>query len=218
MIKAVIFDIDGVLVDSFNANAHYYRDLLNCFGYNLTLEDYKKSFFHLPLKQAIEVLTGEKSETRVEEIWKAGKEFPYPINLFKNPEGSFEIIKELSRKYKLAIVTSRVRNGVNDYFRFSKLEKYFPVVVTYEDYSNPKPDPEPLLVALQKLGVKPEEAVYVGDALSDFESAKSAGVGFIGFKTEFPNTKNVKSFNNLYEAIRYLPKSNLEIDKRDTLY
>ena len=63
------------------------------------------------------------------------------------------------------------------------MHKYFDVIVTFEDYSKPKPDPEPIFVAMKKLGSRPEETVYIGDAMADMKAANSAGVRFMAYKS-----------------------------------
>ena len=56
------------------------------------------------------------------------------------------------------------------------MKRFFKVVITFEDYANPKPNPEPILKALEKLRVGASRAVYIGDTLADFEAAKKAGL------------------------------------------
>ncbi len=57
------------------------------------------------------------------------------------------------------------------------MRKYFETVISVEDYEKPKPDPEPLILACRRL--RPNQCVYVGDALSDLQAAKAAGMKFV---------------------------------------
>jgi len=79
-------------------------------------------------------------------------------------------------------------------------------VVTYEDYSNPKPHPEPLLVANRKLGIKPQEAVYVGDSPSDIASAKAANMKsiYLSVKPHPDATGHIVELKNIMSIIENL--------------
>ena len=77
---------------------------------------------------------------------------------------------------RLAIVTSKSADTTAMAFRAVKLRDYFDVVVTASDTAAHKPSPEPVLLALELLGARPERAVYVGDAPADMAAGKAAGV------------------------------------------
>ena len=122
-------------------------------------------------------------------------------------KGAEKVLTSLNMKK--AIVTSvaepylrRILKGFVDYFN---------VIITQELTEKHKPNPEPLLLACQKLNIKPEEAVYVGDRIIDFETAKNAGMDFIGIlsggtsKEEFEKAgvkKIIKSLSDLLSIIK----------------
>jgi HAD superfamily hydrolase (TIGR01509 family) len=181
MIKAVIFDVDGVLLDSFEANFKFQQDLMAFFGYKPpTKEEYAKAF-HLTLMEVIQLFTKSKSQKEIQKIWKVGKsrQVPYPIDLLRLPKNIDEVLEALGKKYKLALVTNRVKEGVYDVPQLASFLHHFQTIVTYENTTKHKPDPEPLLLAVKKLNVKPEETVYIGDAESDMKAAKRAGMKMI---------------------------------------
>ncbi len=95
-------------------------------------------------------------------------------------------MKRLSRSYKLAVVTGRRRIGVDEFFSLFGCQHLFSLVVTANDYTHPKPHPEPIFLALTRLGVSARETVYIGDAVVDFEAAHAAGASFIAFGTNIP--------------------------------
>lgn len=204
MIKAVLFDIDGVLLDSKDANLKFLQDLMKESGYKISSKKEIQKVFHLTMWDAIKFLTKEKSERKIRKIWKLGCKLRYPMEKLKLPKHLKEVIKRLSRKYKLGIVTSRIRKGVQQFFQVSGTEKYFDVVVSFEDYSRPKPHPEPLLVATKKLKVKPEETVYIGDSETDVKAAKAAGMRVIIYSKKcFKDADlNVNSFEKIPFAIK----------------
>ncbi len=179
MIKAVIFDIDGVLIDSFESNLKFFQDIFKTAGYKVpTKSDYKKCF-HLSMVHTIKAMAKTDDAKELKRIEKIAHKTARHPELFKLPEHSDKVIEKLSKKYKLALVTSRIKIGVDSYLNFSKTKKYFKTVVHFGHYKNPKPHPEPLLVAAKKLKVLPSEAVYIGDSLTDIQAAKAAGMKII---------------------------------------
>ncbi|OGY54763.1 MAG: hypothetical protein A2951_01720 [Candidatus Buchananbacteria bacterium RIFCSPLOWO2_01_FULL_56_15] len=181
MIKAVIFDIDGVLLDSFEANLKFFQDLMIKFGYPPPSRQEFPEIFHLTMLNAVKKLTGLTDETEIKKIWDAGRhrEIPYQKDLLKVPEGVEEVIKKLSARYSLGIVTSRVRESIYEAPQMAQLQKYFKVEISAYDTDKHKPDPEPLLLCAERLGVHPTECVYIGDVKNDVLSAKAARMRII---------------------------------------
>lgn len=181
MIKAVIFDIDGVLLDSFEANLKFFQDLMERFGHRAPTREEFPEIFHLTLWDTIKFVTKLVSKEEIRKIWEAGRsrEVAYHIELLVMPEAAESVITILSKNYRLGIVTSRVSEAIYEAPQLARLKKYFSATVSYQDTVNHKPHPEPLLLAAQKLGVKPEESVYIGDVRNDITAAKAAGMKVI---------------------------------------
>ncbi len=204
VIKAVIFDVDGVLVDSKKANVALFQTLLKRAGYPPATEEEILSHFHLPLWQSLEKLTKSNDQDEIKRIWEMARD-PTTRNpeLFDFPEQLEDVLEQLHKKYKLAIVTSRIKAGMDDIFSTKEIKHLFDVVVVFEDYKNPKPHPEPLLLAVKRLGISVEEAIYIGDSKTDVEAAMAAGMKVIYIAAEpHPDaSKNIAEFNELLEAI-----------------
>jgi len=178
MIKAVIFDIDGVLLDSFEANLRFYQDLMIKAGYRPPTKEKFQHLFHLTLIGVIKIITKSSSETEINRIFELGKSHKMlratePPPMIKNAE---KVVDILHKKYLLGIVTSRIKETVYESPELAKLQKHFKVAVSYQDTINHKPHPEPLLLAAKKLEVRPEECVYVGDVENDIKAGKDAGM------------------------------------------
>ena len=203
MIKAVFFDIDGVLIDSFEANLKFFQDLFAKAGYRPpTREEYKDLFYH-PMIEVIRRIVGDQSEQEVERVRALGHDRTwYPLELLKTPEGVREILDQLAKKYQLGLVTSRLSGALWNIPQLAALKDLFPTVVTFDDVENPKPDPEPLLVAADRAGVKVEECVYVGDAITDFQAAKAADMKIIMY-----NNPAIESADGYVSSFAELPKS-----------
>lgn len=208
MIKAVIFDVDGVLIDSFEANLKFHQDLLKLVGYPILSREMYSKMFHMTMLDVIRESTKLKDEKEINRIWEMGKNrvVQYPSHLITTPENYERVIEKLNNKYILAIVTSRIRGGIFKLPQLAKFENYFKTVVYYEDTQKHKPDPQPLLLAVKRLGIKPNEAVYIGDALTDIQAAKAAGMKIIIYSKDklLEADRLTSEFDKLPNAIESL--------------
>jgi len=208
MIKAVVFDIDGVLLNSFEANLKFHQDLITKAGYKpATREEYKK-LFHCAMLDNIKTITKSNDDKEIQRIYQMGfkREVRYPNELLTSPKNMKDTIELLSKNYQLGIVTSRIKNSVFEAPTMKEIKSFFKIVVSFEDTTNHKPDPEPLLLIAQKLNIKPEEIVYIGDVATDFQAAKSAGMKFILFSKSNLGGVNISTdvFSKLPELIKKL--------------
>jgi HAD superfamily hydrolase (TIGR01549 family) len=103
------------------------------------------------------------------------------------------LLDALSSRYSLGLVTSGSRDRVLRDLASTGIGDYFEVIITGDDISNPKPDPEGLLIALERLAIEPRQALYVGDAREDCLMAEAAGVPFIGLAAEFATVSDVEA-------------------------
>lgn len=208
MLKAIIFDIDGVLIDSFNSNLKYFQDVFREAGYKIPTKKQYKNLFHLTVEDLIKHFIKDADKKEFKRILKIAYKLDRSAEKFKLAKNSAEIIKKLSKKYRLALVTGRVKKGVDSYLNFSKTKNYFKVKVCFEDYKRSKPHPEPLLIAAKKLKINPSEAVYVGDSLTDMQAAKAAGMKIILYSKKKLKGMNYKvaSFKKLLKLVEKLGK------------
>lgn len=204
MFKAVIFDVDGVLLDSFEANFTFYQKLMAHAGYSFPNREGFRNLFHLSMLDTIKEVTGSASEEEIRKIWNVGKNriIAYPTEMLAVPPKAAETIKILSKKYLLGIVTSRVKKGVYEAPKLAQLKKHFRVTVSFEDTEKHKPDPEPLLLAAQLLAIKPEESVYVGDTESDVKAAHAAGMKALAYSKE--TVRDADMTTSVFENIPHL--------------
>lgn len=181
-IEAVIFDCDGVIFDSHNANLAYYNKIFSKFSYPLVRADEKEKAHLCHTATSSVVLQELMCDKDVEPALTYAsildyREFiPHMI-----PEPHLEeMLSELAGHYPLAIATNRGRSiePVLDHFN---LRNYFSTVVTSHDVKQPKPAPDMLLLAATILKVKAENCLFVGDSDLDMRAADGASVPFVGY-------------------------------------
>jgi len=199
MITTVLFDVDGVFFDSFNANLKFFQTLIPKAGYTAPTKDQYSKMFHLTMIDVIRNLIPSKSEEEIKRVFELGKSqaVNYPYYLIKTPAKFSETLLDLAKHYKLGVVTSRIKGSLFNYPQMQPVKDLFQTAVYFEDTQKHKPDPDPLLLAAKRLGSLPEETVYVGDAPSDQQAAKKAGMKFIHYSISDEGT----TFSNLVELI-----------------
>ncbi len=181
MIKVVIFDVDGVLLDSFESNFEFFKNLMAAAGYKAPTREEYVPLFHRTFHDIVQILTGLKSEEDIKKITDMVDVVDAPPPIIS--PGVPETIKLFSESYLLAVVTSRIKAYAYEP-PLNALEHYFKATVAYEDTEHHKPDPEPLVFAAKQLGVLPGECVYVGDVENDMKAAYAAGMRFILYSKE----------------------------------
>ncbi|MBL7159615.1 HAD family hydrolase [Candidatus Microgenomates bacterium] len=180
--KTVLFDIDGVLIDSRKASNEFYKNLLFRIGGKIPHQKDLDLFFVITLKESIKHFYPHFTEKEIKEAQNLSFEiYPHFHCFEKLAPYARSVLKKLKRKYQLGIVTGRLSARVFDHF---KLTSSFDVIITAQNYTHPKPHPEPLLMAIKKLKTTPRETVYIGDSKSDSGAAKEAGVSFIAYKNK----------------------------------
>jgi phosphoglycolate phosphatase len=181
-IELIIFDCDGVLFDSRQANRVYYSTLAQDFG-RPPLTDQETDYVHChTVFESVDHIFRETPEV-VEAAHKVRTERGYgPFFKLMIPEpGIYECLERLKQRFELAVFTNRA-DTITGVLETHRMNDYFGMVVSCLDVAKPKPDPEGLHKIMEATGIGPEEAVYIGDALGDSQSANAAGVHFIAYK------------------------------------
>jgi phosphoglycolate phosphatase len=203
IVKAVIFDVDGVLLDSLEANSTFYKILMNKAGYNPSKDDIRECF-HRTLWDSIKYLSEGADKKEVQRIWDlAQSEKIDTRKLLKFPPQLARTLSMLNKSYALAIATNRIKPGIEEILEGAEVKDFFDAIIAFGDYKKPKPHPEPLLLAAKAVGIKPSEAVYIGDSVTDIDAALAAGMKSIHLSSQKHDDANVgiKFFKEIPKAI-----------------
>jgi len=189
MIKAIIFDMNGVIIDDLAIHSFAFSEVLQDFHITIPLKEYLKEFAGKTDRAGFEDV-GERFsiELPVDELL-ANKGEAY-LRLFsqhkKRYPGVIELIKKLSKNYVLALASSATRAEVDLITKEFGIDSYFKVAVSAEDVSEGKPNPEPYLKTASLLKVSPDECVVIEDSIDGVVAAKSAGCFCIRVATTHP--------------------------------
>lgn len=171
----VLFDFDGTVMDTNNVIIQSWQHTFRTIeGREHSVDEIVRTFGE-PLEITMTRIFPERSTEETIEIYRSyhRDHFEKLISVFP---GMKELLAELSRrKFRMGLVTSRLTHTTFQGLRAFGLEPYFDCVVTADDCTRHKPDPQPVQKALEKLGSKPAEAVMLGDSLFDIRCAHNAG-------------------------------------------
>jgi phosphoglycolate phosphatase-like HAD superfamily hydrolase len=182
-IKAVIFDCDGVILDSRAANASLYNQFLSHFNKRPLTEEQLDYVHCHTLDESLKFLL--KDDGMVQEAKRLWHDMDYEplIALLTLEPGLMVCLEHLAGLYRTAIATSRTRTMDEVMQRFG-LNPYFDLVVTSLDVHHPKPHPESLNKILTFFSITAQEACYIGDSDVDRETSRRAGVFFIAYRNK----------------------------------
>ncbi|MGE4536427.1 MAG: HAD family hydrolase [Desulfovibrio sp.] len=192
-VRGVIFDCDGVLVDSRDANRMYYNLIREGVGM-LSLTPEEEDYVHM--HSVKECLTHIIPADRMEEALEVQRNLDYAEDIFPFiylEDGLVELLETLARrKVHMAVHTNRT-NTVEILLRHFEIDQYFAPVISAGRLKRPKPDPEGVFTILDAWKLPAESVAYIGDSALDERSARAAAVPFWSYK------------NPALSAVMYIP-------------
>jgi phosphoglycolate phosphatase len=179
--RAVIFDCDGVMFDSRQANINFYNHLLTHFGLPPMTEE-QIAFVHMhTADESVRHIFRGTPHVEAAQAYRMSMDYdPFIRDMVMEP-GLKELLTFLKPKQGLAVATNR-SNTIGRVIEWHGLADYFDIVVSSLDVESPKPHPECLRKILDFFSIAPDRAYYVGDSSVDAETAKAASVPFIAYK------------------------------------
>lgn len=214
--KALIFDRDGVILDTEIINVNSAVQAFKKIGISISEKDKQKVFGRNPEDYKYDFL--KKYKFSYERYRKIQKETYYDQydKQFKPNKDILRLIRDLKKnKVKLALTTTATLKGTKRLLKKLKLENIFDVIVTFEDVDKRKPHPDPYLKTLKKLKLSAQECIVIEDTPVGVESAKKAKIKCIAFKTPYIKKKEMAKADLITSSTKqmktYLRKQGVKI-------
>ncbi|HEY6270108.1 MAG TPA: HAD family hydrolase [Candidatus Acidoferrum sp.] len=202
-IEGVLFDWDGTLINSYDADTSAYVAMFKEMGIAWGIEELEKHYS--PNWYEVYRAAGlpRKRWKQADRAWRNH----YAKHRPKLITGVRRILARVASAHHLGLVTSGDRNRVTRQLRDFRLTTLFAARVCSGDTARMKPHPEPLHLALRQMELDPAACVYVGDSPQDVEMARRAGVRSIGVLGPFPTEKRLRAAKPefLMDSLEELP-------------
>ena len=184
MIKAVIFDMDGVLIDAKEWHYQALNRALALFGFTITPAEHLMTFDGLPTRRKLEILTATKSLPEELHDFINRMKQEYTIELIHGRcrpvfAHEYALAQLRAQGYRLAVASNSVRLSVDLMMAKANLSRFLDLSLSNEDVSAPKPSPEIYLTAMRTLGVVPSETLVIEDNENGIRAALDSGAHFM---------------------------------------
>lgn len=180
MIKAVIFDMDGVLIDAKDWHYEALNRALALVGYEIPRDKHLTQYDGLPTSKKLDMLSLEEGLPRELHELINEKKQTYTMDLIHEkckPNSLHEnaLFTLKSKGYKLALASNSIRNTVDIMMRKSNLDIYLDEMLSASEVFHPKPHPEIYNKTISKLGVLPKECLILEDNINGIKAAEASG-------------------------------------------
>lgn len=196
-ITTLLFDFDGTLLDT---NELIIQTFLSVLGKRYPGRFTKEDVLHFigpSLKQTFDSIDETLTEELIKEYraWNIEMHDQMAVE-FDGVTDTLRILK--ARGFKMAIVSTKRQGMIQKGLTLMGIEDIFDVVIALDDVVTPKPDPEPILLALERLNATKEEAIMIGDNSHDIEGGQNAGVRTAGVAWTAKGEAYLATFNPTY--------------------
>ncbi|EAC1678350.1 HAD family hydrolase [Campylobacter jejuni] len=213
MNKTILFDLDGILIDSTDAILNSFQGAFKALGLTSKNNEEIKNLIGYPLEQMFRMLYPDKVNLSKEFVL-AYREIYAQIyleqtTLLPKAKEALELGSEIA---DLGIVTTKGGKFTPILLDYLRVKKFFKTLITLEDVTNPKPSSEPIILALKRLNKTQENAYMIGDTILDIQAAISANITPLALTCGYGNENELKAhsmvFLNAYEAVNYIARLN----------
>ena len=232
MLKAIIFDCDGVIVDSEPNHLKAFQSVLNDIGISLSKEEYDKTYLAMDDKGCFETVlavhsrladkaTVKKLIHQKMAIYQAFSK--KKLHLYT---GVVDFVKSVQGRYKLAIASGAFRCEIKMALDQGGIRAAFPVIVSAQDVKQCKPHPEPFLTALAQLNsrsrllqpaavipidlIMPHECVVIEDAIHGVMAARAAGMKTVAVTNSYPREPLLGLADHVVDSLIELTPETME--------
>ena len=217
MIKAVIFDLDGLLIDSEPIAYSILQDMVKPYGGFITLQDYTANYLGRTVRTGMHTIaTNYNIPIDEEELFSLylkleEERVAQGIPLKKGGKELLTYLK--SNGYKMIVASSSLRKRAEDILSYHNISHYFDDMVFGYEVENSKPYPDIFLKACEKLGINTDEAIVLEDSESGIQAGYSANIPVICIPDlKLPEKEFLSKasfvFDSLFDVIEYLEKNN----------
>jgi HAD superfamily hydrolase (TIGR01509 family) len=195
MVKAIIFDLDGVLVDATDWHYEALNKALAVFGLGIGREDHLKTFNGLPTSKKLLMMNIPTGlHPIIKELKK--KYTKEVVDELCHPDIEKKImLGELKKKYRLACCSNAIKESVVQMLKNAQIDNYFELILGNDEITNPKPNPEIYLKTFATLGLEPTECLIIEDAFYGIKAAQESGARVLAIKE--PKDANLGLFQDL---------------------
>ena len=213
MQKGILWDNDGVLVDTERLYYLANQQVLAEAGFKLNLSDYTK--LYLENNKGAWGMLAERGFSEAEVGRLRAKRNRLYSELLQTEDisipGVVEVLAYFHGKLKMGIVTSSRRDHFEIIQQRTGFGKYFDFTITSDECPATKPDPAPYLLGLEKLGLLPEQCLVVEDSLRGLTSARAAGISCWVVSSKLTRSSDFSGAGRLLNNIAELPKTFEEV-------
>jgi HAD superfamily hydrolase (TIGR01509 family) len=191
-LEAILFDLDGVIIDSEPLHEKAYRQTSLHLGRDLTREEVAALRGTVDEIGAAKLLEYNPGATlTVSQVMEYNNDiYKAMFDQIRLVPGSREFIQKAHKKgFKLGLTTSALQENQQRIFEKYNLWPFFSTIITGQDIINGKPHPEPYLKTAEKLGVAPANALVIEDSVNGVRSGRAAGCRVIAITTSFPRER-----------------------------
>jgi len=198
-IKAVLFDMDGVLIEAKDWHYEALNKALALFGYEITRTEHLSGYDGLPTGTKLKKLTIEKGlPEKLHDFINEMKQ-QYTVKIIHNQcrprfNHEFALSKLRAEGYRIVVCSNSIRMTIEMMMDYTKLSQYLEFIISNQDVKNTKPDPEIYLLAMEKMKLRPEECLICEDNENGIKAAIASGGHLLVVKTiDDVNYDNIKT-------------------------
>jgi len=212
----ILFDLDGTLIDSTEAILESFYHSIHSHG---EIDELNDEMITSQIGHTLETMfagVGVKSENIAHHVrtYKLHYRDISRAKTFMLPN-AIQAIQEASKFARLGIVTTKTGHYSRELMEHFEVMDYFEVLIGFENVTNPKPHPEPILTALSQMNSDKENVWMIGDTRLDLEASVRAGIDAIGVLSGYDNFEQLSTFDfviqeNVLDAVRTIAKKGVK--------
>lgn len=187
MITAVIFDMDGVLIEAKDWHYEALNRALRLFGCEINRYDHLTTFDGLPTRTKLQILSKERYLPEVLHDFINDMKQRYTMEIVRAKckpcfNHQYALAKLRTKGFRLAVASNSTRNTIEVMMQLAELQQFLEFTISNQDVQKPKPDPEMYNMAIKRLGINPNECLIVEDNENGIKAARASGAHVLEVK------------------------------------